>query len=300
MSKQPIVCIYHTPCNDGLTAAWAVKKAHPDAELRPASHGKPFPLDGLAGRDVVFVDICPTRGDLLKLLEVADVTILDHHKTAEADLKDLEAPNLSVVFDMERSGAGIAWDYYHGDQPQRPWFVDTVEDNDLWRFALPSTKAAIEYMRSLPQTIDAIEGLYQQSGKPIHDLDGVTFIPNNPPLYATERGHAILEFKGIQIQQSVEFAQRKFLGFANGEKMDVYVSNVPFFLCSDVANVLAQKNADEGRVPLGITYYMAATGKWALSFRTIGDFDCSAIAKAFGGGGHKNASGANVDTLPWV
>lgn len=36
------------------------------------------------------------------------------------------------------------------------------------------------------------------------------------------------------------------------------------------------------------------SGKFQYSLRSRGDFDVSAIAKKFGGGGHKNAAGFNV------
>jgi len=278
MPDTPLVVIHHTPCNDGMTAAWAVVQAHPDAELRPAMHGKPFPLADLQGRDVVFVDICPVRADLDKMLaEARTVTVLDHHKTAQADLAGLEAPNLMVVFDMNRSGAGIAWDHFHVGQA-RPWLVNTVEDNDLWRFALRDTKHLMEAVRSFPSTVE---------------VTGLLALADPGSLLA--EGVAISRFKTIQVAQSVEFAHEVTLP----DGTVCWASNVPFFLCSDVANVLAKKNADQGRPALGITYYMSATGKWALSFRTVGDLDCSSIAKTFGGGGHRNASGANVDQLPW-
>lgn len=285
-NQQPIVAIYHTPCNDGMTGAWAVKRANPNAELRPAMHGKPFPLDGLAGRDVVFVDICPKKEDLLRLVgEAKSVLVLDHHKTAQADLEGVSSENLTVVFDMDRSGAGIAWDFYNVDEQPRPWLVDVVEDNDLWRFANPNglnTKALIEAIRSVPSTIQDTELLASLDPKTLE-----------------QAGEAILRFKTIQVEQSVEFAQEVLVDIGGGRTEKVFISNVPFFLCSDVANALAKKNQGVGRAPLGITYYMTANGKWALSFRSLGDYDCSVIAKHHGGGGHKNASGANVTALPW-
>lgn len=288
----PPVCIYHalsavSPCNDGLTAAWAMTEKHPDTELRPAIHGKPFPLDGLLGREVYFVDICPPRADLIELCKRASsVTVLDHHKTAEADLTGLTLANLTVVFDMNRSGAGIAWDHFH-DHETRPWTVNVVEDNDLWRFALPESKALIEAIRSYPATI-------AEMGR-LADTD--------PEKYMLSDGEAILRFKTIQVEQAVGLAHKvtfNHLGYDSPEAYtDLWVANVPFFLCSEVGNALAKKNQADFGVPLGITYYMGPNGKWPLSFRSLGGYDCSEIAKRFGGGGHKNASGANVETLPW-
>ena len=43
------------------------------------------------------------------------VVVLDHHKTSAAELTDpriSELPNLEVHFDMSRSGATVAYDYF--------------------------------------------------------------------------------------------------------------------------------------------------------------------------------------------
>jgi nanoRNase/pAp phosphatase (c-di-AMP/oligoRNAs hydrolase) len=37
-----------------------------------------------------------------------------------------------------------------------------------------------------------------------------------------------------------------------------------------------------------------SSGDVVFSFRSVGDFDVSALAKRWGGGGHKNASGAKL------
>jgi len=52
---------------------------------------------------------------------------MDHHKSALEDLKGL-SPN--IYFDMERSGARLAWDYFHpGKEP--PAFIDYIEDRGI-------------------------------------------------------------------------------------------------------------------------------------------------------------------------
>ena len=53
-----------------------------------------------------------------------------------------------------------------------------------------------------------------------------------------------------------------------------------------------------------VGYFRRSDGLWQLSFRSKGEFDVSEIAKKFvskgkPGGGHKNASGAQYESLPW-
>jgi oligoribonuclease NrnB/cAMP/cGMP phosphodiesterase (DHH superfamily) len=105
------------------------------------------------GRDVLIVDFSYPR-DVLEAIarEARSVLVLDHHKTAAEELAGIGVPNgnydqfrnacedargtsgnFAAVFDMNRSGAGITWDYLHHGEP-RPRLITLVEDRDLWRF----------------------------------------------------------------------------------------------------------------------------------------------------------------------
>ena len=51
------------------------------------------------------------------------------------DLHDI--PN--TLFDMNHSGARLSWDFFHpGKLP--PKFINYIEDRDLWKWELPSSK----------------------------------------------------------------------------------------------------------------------------------------------------------------
>jgi hypothetical protein len=68
---------------------------------------------------------------------------------------------------------------------------------------------------------------------------------------------------------------------------------------SEIGNELAKASGTFGLV----WYYDSATKRANVSLRSIGDYDVSAIAKAFGGGGHRNAAGFNIDMstlLGWI
>jgi hypothetical protein len=51
-------------------------------------------------------------------------------------LRGFSAPNVELTFDMEASGASLAWRVFHAGKPL-PELLAYVEDYDLWRHALP-------------------------------------------------------------------------------------------------------------------------------------------------------------------
>ena len=140
--------IYHKDFTDGACAAWAAahhlgRAGLPEPVLLAAHPG--ITPEGAFAEEwaIVFVvDVCIPRADVERL----GAWVLDHHKTNEPLLAGYERAR----FDMSRSGAGLAWDEvqailwglgYGVTQAARPWFVDYVEDRDLWRWALPDSRA---------------------------------------------------------------------------------------------------------------------------------------------------------------
>ena len=137
--------VYHRSCPDGFCAAFIAHKRYPEAKLLARDHGLEPPYAEVKGKDVLVVDFSWRTRE--QNIEMASCTrsfrILDHHKTAQETLQGLDF----VTFDMNRSGAGLAWDYLFGKDSinalmdyqglPRPWWVNYVEDRDLWRKQLP-------------------------------------------------------------------------------------------------------------------------------------------------------------------
>jgi oligoribonuclease NrnB/cAMP/cGMP phosphodiesterase (DHH superfamily) len=165
MSAPPL-CIYHGNCADGFTAAWAVWKRFPDAEFVPGIYGQESP--DTTGRRVILVDFSYPEPVLRRMAEQArSLLVLDHHKTAaealawmpravthfdrprdpwthhiteDAYLLECQGhPTCAAWFNMEKSGARLAWEFFHPGTPV-PHLVRHVEDRDLWRFALPGIR----------------------------------------------------------------------------------------------------------------------------------------------------------------
>lgn len=137
---KPDIVIYHDPCLDGFTAAWAAWRRWPDAQFVGANYGQPAP--DVAGKHVLIVDFSYKAAVLEALGELAaSIVVLDHHKTARDDLapfarfvdyperftlktvtsmfNDMSRggyPAIFGLFDMDRSGARLAWDFCFPDE----------------------------------------------------------------------------------------------------------------------------------------------------------------------------------------
>ena len=260
------LCIYHGNCDDGFGAAYAVwKKFGAEVEYYPAMHGQSPP--DVTDRDVIMVDFSYKRPVLLPMLaQCKSMLILDHHKTAEADLSSIEDPKLTVVFDMERSGSIITWDHFHSKET-RPQLLMYVQDHDLWIKKLNYTDAVSVALRSYPQEF----GLWDTLD--VHAL-------------ATEGTHIQRYYRTIVDEMKTKASMFVWKGHT------VPVVNAPYFMASDVAGELSEGH------PFAATYSVEADGSITYSLRSREDgIDVSEIAKSYGGGGHFHAAGCQVPLM---
>ncbi|WP_167494357.1 DHHA1 domain-containing protein [Ectopseudomonas khazarica] len=272
------LCIYHANCADGFGAAWVVRKAlgADNVDFHPGRYGEPAPE--VEGRDIILVDFSYKRDQLLQLAQAArSILIIDHHKSAAEDLAEIPAAPakysdwlaaqqpLGAVFDMQRSGAGLAWDYFYPFSP-RPRVINHIEDRDLWRFALPGTKEIMAAVFSYGQDFDIWDGLMERVSLELRD-----------------DGHSILRAHNKNVADLVPNARRLTIG-----GHDVPALNCPHFMASAAGHVLAQGE------PFAACYSDTPKGR-VFSLRSQPEgLDVSEIAKQYGGGGHRNAAGFTV------
>jgi oligoribonuclease NrnB/cAMP/cGMP phosphodiesterase (DHH superfamily) len=259
------LCIYHGNCADGFTSAWVVRKALGDEVQYHAGVYQDAPPD-VEGKDVLLVDFSYKRAVLEAMREkAASVTILDHHKTAEADLRDLSG--ITTVFDMNRSGARITWDYFFPNA-KPPQLLLHVEDRDLWRFALRKTRE-----------IQASVFAYPYEFKVWDYLMGADMEQLAVEGEAIERKH----FKDIRELIGVVTRRMNIGGY------NVPIANLPYTLTSDAGHLLAKGE------PFAGCYWDTPKGR-VFSLRSTDEgLDVAEIAKQYGGGGHRNASGFRLD-----
>lgn len=258
------LCIYHGNCADGFSGAWVVRRALGDATDFHAGVYQMPPPD-VAGRDVVLVDFSYKRPIMEKIIaEASSVLVLDHHKTAAEDLLGLLGAE--VVFDMERAGSKIAWDYYFPNEAPPPVLLH-VEDRDLWRFALPKTREIQANIFSYPYEF------------PVWDR----LMASDPAVLAIE-GEAIERKHFKDIAELLDVVQRRM----NIGGYNVPIANLPYTLVSDAAHKMAQGE------PFAGCYWDTPKGRIFGLRSTDTGIDVSEIAKKYGGGGHRNAAGFTV------
>ena len=272
--------IYHKGCADGFCAAFILNKIYPDADLFPMGYGDSadplFDLTGehcIADEDVIIADLSFSRKIMLAIKDIAkSVVCYDHHKTAEKELEGLDF----CVFDMEKSGARLVYEHQWIQVTSQQgmigvaydthikFLVDYTEDRDLWRWELPWSKAISAAIASFPFDFKIWGGFYK--GSLIQD------------------GEAILRYQKSVIDRAVFNATEiNILGYT-------VKATSPTALVSEIGGKLAED------APFGLTYFITEGGiDFSLRSRGRGGEDVSAIAKHFGGGGHRNAAGFKLD-----
>lgn len=272
--RKNILVLYHAHCTDGWTAAWtAWKKFGDTAEYLPATYqsGEVFDVEG---REVYFLDYCPEPKALASYVELARIVlVLDHHKSAAETCAEFSC----CCFDMGRSGAAMAWDYFHPDV-KRPLLVNYVEDRDLWRWVLPDSR-----------TISAALSSYAHGDFELWQklVDLCENIVDRSVLY--REGRAIERSRAVDIAACKRNAMRgDFAGYKNVPIVNASVN------ISEVLNELATKDF------FAVGWSQLSNGVFRYSLRSVGDFDVAAIAARFGGGGHKNAAGFSSALPPWA
>lgn len=316
---KPLI-IYHDNCADGFGAAFAANlKFGDEAEYLPMQYGD-FAIteEGLIGRDVYILDFSLPRDRMDKLFSVAKrVVWLDHHKTAfemwcdgipangvYENVLDYRDAKDYIRLDNNRSGAMLAWEYFHPDK-EVPMLIKHIDDYDRWIFAIEGTK---EFNKALwsyaPWTFEQWEDNFlpcQKGNK--YDFGEAKY------MHLLREGGAILRAHAANVQAVVNGAARECsLTFKvkdmSGSWYDMeytrkgLAANCPPHLASDVGNALANASGT-----YGLLWFINKEGKCLCSLRSNGDYDVSAIAKAFGGAGHKNAAGFEVaieTLLEWI
>lgn len=276
IGNKKIVIIYHASCPDGFGAAWAAwKKFGNSAEYHPVTHSAKPPA--LRGKEVYFLDLAYKPGVMRKVVkDAAKVTVIDHHVTAKDSVKLAQESR----YDMNHSGAFLAWKYFHPGKPV-PRLLLHIEDEDLWKFKLAGTMAVNARM-------ELLDFDFKKWDKAIRDFEKPAlrkkFIQEGNLLgaYRTRIVRRIVQESAVPV---------KFLGYrvlaVNGAK--------PF--TSELGNMLYKMQP-----PLGIVW-QERRGILSVSLRSNGTVDVAKIAERFGGGGHKAAAAFGLpigSKKPWT
>lgn len=275
------IAIYHKNCADGTTAAAVVLRKYPEALLFPLGHShKP--------EEVAEIVAQAEKGDRIMMVDCAigareflaagfPVTVVDHHAGAEDYLSGIakDDPRFTYVFDNSKSGASLTWAHLFPGE-KAPRLIELVEDMDLWAWKYgEDTKAANHYLTELLNKPEEVVRLLDADIAPI-----------------LAEGGAISRYVDVMIDRGVK----------NVDPVDVRVGDwiVPFY------NITVYKS-ESGNIlstALGkaVALYSIDGQEVKISFRSLDEHSPSALdmAKALGGGGHRNAAGATLSLKGFV
>jgi len=262
--KMRTYVLYHGNCFDGMASAWAMWKKLGDMDVtyHPVLYGAPIPEMEDAST-VYIVDFAYKRNILDDLNDKHLLTVIDHHKSAQEELKG--APY--GIFDLTKSGARLAWEFCFPDKIA-PKLVRYVEDRDLWKFELPWSREVNAFIQSFPMTLED----YESAARSLQS----NFSSSR------SQGMAIERYKETMVEKMCEKAPIVTL---NGYQVPIVNASILF---SEVGHHLCELFPG---APFSVSYFDRTDGRRQYSLRSIGDFDVSVVARANGGGGHKNASG---------
>lgn len=244
------------------------------------------------------------------------IVVLDHHKTAKEAIEKLDeefaGKNIQFYFNLKYSGAVLSYLYFkvyfkkleefpkdedvldYIVKTQVPTWIKMVQDRDLWQWQYKNTKFFTTALFS------------KITGNANNDTNGnnyVNYVPSeleqmcqiNPSKAESvenliEAGKIMSEQYENQIQSIIDergYFEVDLLGIC----VKGYAVNANNLFSSELGSKLCRLD-DEHKY--AITFAFMEKNRVKCSIRSTDDYDCSEIAKYFGGGGHPQASGFNL------
>ena len=273
ITKDTVV-FYHGDCMDGFGAAWAVwKKMGDEADYIALFHGSPIPVE-VKNKNIIFVDFIPYENVLNKIIaDNISVIAIDHHKTNSEKIKLIP----ENIFDLSKSGAVLAWEYFHKESA--PLLLKYVQDMDLWEWKLENSK---EIMIALELVDFNFESW---------DMLRMNLEDQNLKTKLIEEGKLLLKYQQILVNDIIKNSGQ----IVEFESYKIFAINSSVF-SNEIGNYLAVNHP-----PFAIIWQQKGENT-TVSLRSDQTVDVGAIAKKFGGGGHIGAAGFEISLgvpLPW-
>jgi nanoRNase/pAp phosphatase (c-di-AMP/oligoRNAs hydrolase) len=284
MKMSSNILVYHSPCRDGFTAAWAFHlKYGLEFEYLPEHAGRHNVVDELlkhphiSKKRVYFVDICPPREYLLKLKEAArHVEVWDHHETTRRECGDLPF----VHIDQTKSGASLAWKTLYPLE-EMPFLVSLVEDADLAKWAIPNAKEYILWLNLQENTFNA----WSRASSLLETIEDRATILAEAKIMKRYQEHV---FSTLSSEKKRHWV---YLQKSRDEKPVRFAAVNASVMQSEIGTALAET------APGGAVWYFNGQ-QYVFSLRSLkGGENCERVAAFYGGGGHVNAAAFNVNNL---
>lgn len=307
-----VICFYHNSDLDGKCAGAIVRKHHPRCVLAGSNYGYPFPWPSTPweGRSpkvrdeepklwhvmpsdtVYIVDFSWPMDEMLRVRDYLQdgggrLIWIDHHKTAIDDYEGAIAGGADQIHGLRRigdAGCELTWEYLETEEAPRAVYL--LGRYDVWDHKDPDVLPFQMGMRQKSWWPDDEEW-------PAMFDDGLAL---DVPI--CNEGRVILGYATSQRESTARSYGRDIrIRLPDGEITGVAI-NTPD-RCSQAFEAVLDPSRH---------FFMAAymhtphkPQKWSVSlYSARDDVNVGAIAKMFGGGGHRGAAGFTCDDLPFI
>jgi hypothetical protein len=267
---SPLI-LYHARCADGFgaaLAAWLYYEGR--AEFCPCDHGDiktVADLPALEGRAVYVLDFS-FAPEIMQAIEqrAAKLVLLDHHKSAADKLSGFSCRCGVVHFDMGKSGARLAWDFFQTDRAL-PDLVRYIEDRDIWVWQYPESAGFLAALDMEPMDFERWAQIASFSAEELAEF--------------MLRGQA-MDAKFCKLCEDIA-AGAEPVSFNGQQGLMV---NAPGMFHSLVGEMLSKKSGT-----FALLWSASKGGLIKVGLRSQRGYDCIPLAESMGGGGHAQACG---------
>lgn len=299
--------ITHGSCQDGTCSAWILRKYLSSKEgcriqyvfatkrnLLKDIH--PLTLQDLKEKDIYVLDYS-YQYEELKGIEYKSITLIDHHKGAQEEMEKCKAlPNSKIVFSLDKCGAGLTWECFFTEE--MPWWIQYIQDRDLWVWKLPESRAINDALYNLGyRTFAKFDELQQftekdrqefiEKGKKIGDVKTniVNSIASTSHICMFEGYRVcVCETSVLPSEVGEELYRRSIVHPENkGQESSI----------TSVSITPGDKQLREYEFVILFSYNFKEK-HYSVHLRSE-SMDVNTIAKKYGGGGHVGAAGFKYD-----
>lgn len=285
-------CFYHSDLDGECSAAIIRKVNNGDIECIPVNYNTDFPFYLISKNDQVWiVDYSLQKDEWDRLLFLTkNIIWIDHHKTAIDASVIYGIESLLGLRDIEKSGCVLTWEYcFFGKEP--PKVVKLVGDHDIWRFEFGDETR--EFNSGIFNTVDT----RPESAFWDEVLISKDFI-NMDASHYDAADHIIRDIceigKKILAKQFIKDSQMLMSwGF------EVYFENYHCIAINRGSIGPSFFKSIGSNYDILIPFVFDGEKYTVSLYQSRADIDLGAIAKKYGGGGHKGAAGFQCKELPF-
>lgn len=292
-----IFVFYHADL-DGLCSAAIVAERYPEIPSEnyfKINYGYPIPLIS-PGQSVIMVDFCIQPIDqMCKLINqvYSDSTFfcwIDHHQSSIDAMTEalrqgkIQPHQFSGRWEVGKAGCELAWEYFFPNKPM-PDVVRLLGRYDVWDHSDPDVVPFQYGMRCKNPSVNDIFWSVALNARTVDIQEWINEI--------ISVGHKILYWENTV--RASEYCQAYGIEtFLNGHRAIALNT-------ARVGSLFFQSTFSFDGYDIFISFVRLPTGRWSVSLMSDPNkVDVSKIAKMYGGGGHRGASGFQCKDLPFA